>query len=187
MYKNNTISVSYSIIDTNDSILNNVDINYKPAQNNYDTPKIYNNLDKLNNSCVYSHNTKTYVCNNINNTDDKLTVNNTDDKLTVNNTDDKLTVNNTDDKLTVNNTINTDNTFNDKHVIDKTVFKKLINNFPKKFNTLDNPEIKINNKAKSETEISYKISYRICYILLGCFVVYLLFMSCKNKTNIFKP
>jgi hypothetical protein len=169
MYENNTISVSYSIIDTNDSILNNVDINYKPAQNNYDTPKIYNNLDKLNNSCVYSHNTKTYVCNNINNTDDKLTVNNTDDKLTV------------------NNTINTDNTFNDKHVIDKTVFKKLINNFPKKFNTLDNPEIKINNKAKSETEISYKISYRICYILLGCFVVYLLFMSCKNKTNIFKP
>ena len=174
MYKNNTISVSYSIIDTNDSILNNVDINYKPAQNNYYTPKIYNNkiynnLDKLNNSCVYSHNTKTYVCNNINNTDDKLTVNNTDDKLTV------------------NNTINTDNTFNDKHVIDKTVFKKLINNFPKKFNTLDNPEIKINNKAKSETEISYKISYRICYILLGCFVVYLLFMSCKNKTNIFKP
>ena len=160
MYENNTISVSYSIIDTNDSILNNVDINYKPAQNNYDTPKIYNNLDKLNNSCVYSHNTKTYVCNNINNTDDKLTV---------------------------NNTINTDNTFNDKHVIDKTVFKKLINNFPKKFNTLDNPEIKINNKAKSETEISYKISYRICYILLGCFVVYLLFMSCKNKTNIFKP
>jgi len=150
-------------IDANEFIiLKNTDINYKPAQDKYNVSKVYNIMTNDNNeNCAYSHNTRTFTC-----------------SATAKNH--KNHKNDDDSKLLLNSTINTENKFNKKHIINKQEWKQLITNFPKQFNKISVIEAPIHEEGGV---IIPSKSYKIKRVLIVLIIVVLLSFCFKNKSK----